>query len=180
MSFEVDDMFGEPALLAGEDKGLYTKIYAAIEADIEPKSFFDRMHVREQTDKFWEELRLKGGAAALIDSAKIKALACLLNPIPPEKIGLLNGGSRAALAFYGNDQKDKQKVVKAMAEYRITEAMVQAKAMEIISGTLQLFDRMILNRENSRRQLRKEQEKRNETSIPSRTPGQENGSYLTN
>jgi len=47
-----------------------------------------------------------------------------------------------------------------MTQYGITEATVQAKAMQIIGGTLQLFDRMIINRESSRRILRKENERR--------------------
>jgi hypothetical protein len=44
-----------------------------------------------------------------------------------------------------------------MTQYGITEATVQ-EAMQIIGGTLQLFDRMIINRESSRRILRKENE----------------------
>jgi hypothetical protein len=50
-----------------------------------------------------------------------------------------------------------------MAQYGITEAKIQAKAIQMIGGTLQLFDRMISSRENARRYLRKEKEKREAT-----------------
>jgi hypothetical protein len=154
-----EEIFGEPALLEGEDRERYLRLYAAVEVDIEPKSFFDRMLVREQTDKIWEELRYKRCSAALIDSAHVEALASLLSPIYEHKMTLTSAG-QAAVKFYSADPKVKKEVTAVMAQYGITEAKVQAKAMQIIGGTLQLFDRMISNRENARRNLRKEQEKR--------------------
>lgn len=155
----LEDLFGKPPLLEGEDRELYMRLYAAIEADIEPKSFFDRMLVREQTDKIWEELRCRRGAAALIETAYVEALASLLSPIYENKMTLISAG-KAAVKFYSADPKAKKEVAAVMAEYGITEAKIQAKAMQIIGGTLQLFDRMINHRETARRNLRKEHEKR--------------------
>jgi hypothetical protein len=117
------------------------------------------MQVREQTDKIWEELRYKRNSAALIDSFHVEALASLLSPIYDNKMTLTSAG-QAAVKFYSGDPKAKKEVTAVMAQYGITEAMIQAKAMQLIGGTLQLFDRMISNRENARRSLRKEQEKR--------------------
>jgi hypothetical protein len=155
----MDDLFGEPPLLEGEDKQRYLRLYAAVEADIQPKSFFDQMQVREQTDKIWEELRYKRSSAALIDSVHVEALASLLGPIYEHKM-TLSTASKAAVSFYGGDPKAKKDGAAVMNQYGITEAMIQAKAMQMIGGTLQLLDRMISNRENARRSLRRGQEKR--------------------
>jgi hypothetical protein len=159
MTSQMDDIFGEPALLESEDKQHYQRLFAAIEADIQPKSFFDRMQVREQTDKIWEELRYKRSSAALIDSVKIDALESLLDPIYRQRISLMSA-HKAALAYYGGDAKAKKDVVAVMKQYGITETIIQAKAMQMTGGTLQLLDRMIINRENARRSLRREHELR--------------------
>jgi len=159
MSDELDDIFGKPALLKGEDRERYARLQAAVEADIKPKNIFDRMLVREQTDKYWEELRYKRSSAALIDSAQVEALASLLAPIYRHKMDLIPP-SKAAVHFYGGDPKFKKEVSAEMTQYGITEEMIQAKAMQITSSMLQLFDRMITHREDARRSLRKEQEKR--------------------
>src|SRR5271165_4733795 len=114
MSDPIDDIFGEPALLQGEDRERYMRLYAAVEADIQPKNFFDRLHVREQTDKIWEELRIKRSSAALIDSALVSALSNLLRPVLPQEESQesflavltyseppISPASKAAYEYYG-------------------------------------------------------------------------------
>jgi hypothetical protein len=39
-------LFGEPPLLAGESKEAYWQLYAAIQADVKPKTIFEKMLVR--------------------------------------------------------------------------------------------------------------------------------------
>lgn len=159
MTNKIDDLFGKPSLIKGEDEDRYLRLRAAVEAEIKPKTVFDWMMVNDQTDKYWEELRYKRGSAALIDTAHVEALATLLSPIYENKMTLITA-KKAALNFYGADPKAKKEVTAVMTQYGITEAQVQAKAMQIIGGTLQLLDRMIHNRELSRRILRKEIERR--------------------
>jgi hypothetical protein len=156
---KIDDLFGKPAFIKGEVEDRYWRLHAAVEADIKPKGIFDRIMIRELTDKYWEELRYKRGSAALIDSAHVEALASLLSPIYQHKMTLTTA-AKAAVNFYGADPKAKKEVTTVMTQYGITEAMIQAKAIQIIGGTLQLLDRMINNRELSRRILRKENERR--------------------
>jgi hypothetical protein len=162
MSNLMDDIFGEPALLEGEDSKRYLDLYAAVEAEIQPKNIFDRIEVRELTDKIWEELRYKRSSAALIDSAYVEALGILLTPVYVKKVSVITAG-QAAVNYYSDDSKAKKEVAAVMAQHGITDAKVQAKAMQIIGGTLQLFDRMIAHRQNARRSLRKEKEKREAT-----------------
>ena len=168
MSDQIDDILGEPALLEGEDRKRYLGLCATVEAEIQPKNIFDRIEVRELTDKIWEELRYKRSSAALIDSAYVEALATLLTPVDKIRV-IMKSAHQAAVKFYSNDSKAKKKVAAVMAEHGITDAKIQAKAMQIISGTLQLFDRMITHRQNARRSLRKDRERR-EATTDARSP----------
>ena len=68
--------------------GEYERLRAAIEREIDPKSIFDKIRVRDLTDKVWEERRLKRSQAALIESALVQSLAMLFAP-PTVKISKL-------------------------------------------------------------------------------------------
>ena len=52
----------------------------AVVHSVEPKTVYDLMMVKDITDKYWEEIRLRRSAAALIDGAYVDALALLLEP----------------------------------------------------------------------------------------------------
>src|ERR1035437_5481058 len=151
------DLFGEPALIKGEDKERYMSLFAMVEADMKPKTFLDRMMVQEQTNKIWEEQRLRSNAAALTEGAFPEALEILLRPFCD-----ITTGTSSAIArnYYSGDSKTKEGAASFLAKCGITTAQIQAKAMQINSGGHQTIDRMINNRENSRRGLRKEFERR--------------------
>jgi hypothetical protein len=153
---ELDDLFGEPALIAGEDKARYLKLYAAVEASIRPKTIFDKMMVRDQTDKYWEEMRYKRSAAALIDGAFMRALQSLLEPICETTF---DTPAQIAHDYYSGDAKTKREAIAQLAKYGITTEQIQAKAVQNIGAGLQMIDRMIVSRETARRILRKEHER---------------------
>ena len=149
----------KPPLLEGEDVEHYRRLCAEVTRELKPKSFSDFLNAKEQIDKIWEEQRYKRTSAALIDSARVEALAFLLGPIYQGKMTLINANN-AAIQFYGADPKAKKEVASVMAENGITAAKVEAKAAQMVAASLQLFDRMIFNREASRRLLRRESESR--------------------
>ncbi len=154
------DLFGEPALLKGEDKALYLKLRAAVAANLEPKTFADWTIVHDQTSKLWEEQRLKRATAALIDGAQPEALEILLRPFSAAMEFINESPSDIARNYFSGDPKDKKEAILSVTHNGITPAQIQAKAMEIRSGGLQMIERMGVNRENGRRMLRKEHELR--------------------
>jgi hypothetical protein len=77
---QMNDLFGEPPLIKGEDKARYLRLLAAIENELQPKTVFDRIYAREYTDKLWQQQRCKQSAASIVESAYIEALADLLRP----------------------------------------------------------------------------------------------------
>jgi hypothetical protein len=156
---QLEPLFGEPPLLKGEDKARYMKLRAAVEAELQPKTFLERMNVHDQTNKLWEEQRLRRYAAALRDGAFMEALQSLLEPICE---GTIEIAATVALDYYSTDPKEKKSIMAQLAQYGITIEMIEAKAMQITCSGLLMFDRMIGNREASRRLLRKELERRSE------------------
>ena len=80
MTNSADDLFGEPPLMKGENRDRYFRLLAAVSHQIQPKTFFDKLLVRELTDKTWEQQRCKHSVAALVEGAYIEALASLLGP----------------------------------------------------------------------------------------------------
>jgi hypothetical protein len=65
-----------------------------------------------------------------------------------------------ALNYFSKDPKERQHVISLLAQHGITLAELQAKAVQLNSPTLQLFERMAAARENGRRQLRKDKRSR--------------------
>jgi hypothetical protein len=57
---------------------------------------------------------------------------------------------------YFRNAKEKKQVTSLLAQYGITIAELHAKAVQLESGGLQMLDRLVAARENSRRMLRKE------------------------
>jgi hypothetical protein len=148
----ISDFFGEPALIDGESKELYSFLRTEVIKVIQPKNVFDWMMVNDQTDKYWEEHRYKGGSAALIEGAYPAALESLIGAF----CGDFDPASQVVRDYYGSDKKAKSEAASRVAKCGITSAQIQAKAIQLVGSGLQMLDRMRLNRETGRRILRKE------------------------
>jgi hypothetical protein len=156
---QLQDLFEEPPLLKGEDKARFMKLRAAVEAEHKPKTFSEKLNAHAQAIKLWEEQRLRRYAAALRDGAFVEALQSLLEPICQ---GTIENAAAIALDYFSTDPKEKKAINAQLVQYGITIEMIEAKAMQIAGGGLLIFDRLIGNRETSRRLLRKELERRSE------------------
>jgi hypothetical protein len=168
----VDDLFGPPPLIRGEDLARYRRLQSAIEHEINPKTFSDRVYVREMTDKLWEQQRYKQNAASLVEAAHVKALADLLRPFYPSNLltgedltstlALISTGEDRATAmareYYSGEAKPKhqEELDTLLCVHAISPEQIRAKAMEICGSTISLFNRMEASCASSLRMLRKE------------------------
>jgi hypothetical protein len=154
---QFEDLFGKPPLLEGEDAERYQRLLTAVIRDLKPKTVFECFDAKDQVDNIWEEARCKRSAAALTEGAFKEALDFYLGPIVRQSNGIPIAISRQ---YFSTNSKEKKKADLFLAEHGVTIERIQAKAMEIVGGTLQMFDRMVNNRQSSRRMLRKDYERR--------------------
>jgi hypothetical protein len=149
----IEMYLGPPPLLEGEDEAHYLRLQTAVFEDMNPSSIFDFIVVRDIVDKLWEEQRCKRAAMALIKGGTAEALKYYLNEI-----------YRGVEAddwwdkYCNGDAKGRKAVLSNLEQHGITFAQLQAKAAQIESTGLLLFDRMVAARENGRRLLRKDAE----------------------
>jgi hypothetical protein len=154
----LNDLFGQPPLVKGEDIERYFRLLAALEHEIKPETVLDEMLVRDLADKFWEQQRCKQSVASLIEGCYIQALADLLRPYPGPLPNLENPPLKIAQKYYGGaaSRKEIEEIERRLAQHAITAEQIRAKAMELCGGGVMLFSRMGTNCGNSLRSLRKE------------------------
>jgi hypothetical protein len=159
---QIDDLFGAPPLIKGEDTARYWRLHAAIAHEMKPETVFDKIRVREFADKLWQQQRCKQSAASLVEGAYIEALASLLRPFIPPAISIgEEPASEMARDYYSETKAEKVKKVDfLLALYRITAEQIRAKAMQLCGGSILMFNRMETDCETSLRKLQKENDRR--------------------
>src|SRR3981081_477772 len=107
---QIDDLFGVPPLIKGEDSARYWRLHAAIAHEIKPETVFDKIRVREFTDKLWQQQRCKQSATSIVEGAYIEALASLLRPFYPPPIISIGGDAASEMArkYYGGETTAKE------------------------------------------------------------------------
>lgn len=154
----MDDLFGEPPLIQGEDKERYFRLLAAVRQEIKPINIFDELSVHDMADKFWEQQRCKQNVAALVARTFIEALACLL--LAAMAPNFLNGDAAMEIAreYYGGHANPKRmdEIDSLLVTLGIGKEHIRAKAMQLCGADISMFNRMATSCETAIRQLRKE------------------------
>jgi hypothetical protein len=159
---QIDDLFGAPPLIKGEDTARYWRLHAAIAHEIKPETVFDKIRVREFADKLWQQQRCKQSAASLVEGAYIEALASLLRPFIPRTISIgEDAASEMARDYYSEAKAEKVEAVDfLLALYGISADQIRAKAMQLCGGGISMFNRMETDCATSLRMLQKENDRR--------------------
>jgi hypothetical protein len=162
---QIDELFGPPPVMRGEDLDRYRRLQAAVEHEIKPEGVFDQILVRELTDKVWQQQRYRKNVVSIVESSNIEALASLLRLYRPpgglrRLTEIIDEDSTTKMAreyFSANTAPKRMKELNAELKlYNISQEQIEAKAMELSSGRISALIRMEGNCENSLRMLRKE------------------------
>jgi hypothetical protein len=165
---QMDDLFGPPPLIKGEDTARYWRLHAAIAHEIKPETVFEKIYVRELTDKLWQQQRCKQSVSSIVESAYIEALASLLRPFIAPTFPNISFGEDAAAKmareYYNGEAKPKkmEEIDSLLAKYGITVEQILAKAMQLCGAAASMFNRMEASCETSLRLIRKENDRRTE------------------
>jgi hypothetical protein len=163
---QLDDLFGPPPLIRGENAARYWRLHSAFEHDIKPKTFSEKVYVRELTDKLWEQQRYKQNVASLVESAHIEALADLFRPFIPRTLSIDEEPANVMARDYFSGEVDNKRLEHIETQlliYGITPEQIRAKAMQLCGSGISMFSRMEANCGSSLRMLRKENVRRRGT-----------------
>lgn len=141
------------------------RLHAAIGHEIKPETFFDKIRVREFTDKLWQQQRCKQSAASIVEGAYVEALTSLLRPFyPPGTMFKEDTALDMPRKYYGGETtaKEERELETRLAQHRISQEQIRAKAMQLCGGAVMIFCRMESHCDTSLRMLRKENERRGE------------------
>jgi hypothetical protein len=171
----MNDLFGPPPLMKGEDAARYWRLHAAIVHEIKPETVFDKIRVREFTDKLWQQQRCKQSATSIVEGAYIEALASLLRPFNPAPMISIDEDAASVMAreYYSGEitGKEEAEMELRLAQYRITQEQIRATAMQLCGSAVMTFYRMENHCETSLRMLRKEHERRAVVENDAKDPG---------
>jgi hypothetical protein len=76
-SFDLDDLFGKPALLKGEDRGAFNQLRAKVREVLQPGDFIAELEAQELAENIWEGRRLQTMATKLVAAERRKAIKFL-------------------------------------------------------------------------------------------------------
>jgi hypothetical protein len=161
----IDDLFGAPPLIRGEDLARYERLLAAIEHEIKPKTIFDKIRVRELTLKYWELQRCQQNVVALVEGSRIEALANLLRAfIEPAFMSFGDEDAACKMArdhYSGCTEPDELNKVHGLRDlHAISDEQIRAEAMRLCGPGVLMFIRMETSCETSLRQFQKEHDRR--------------------
>ena len=154
---ELESLLGPPPLLEGEDREAYLALRSLVIEEAQPKTVTDWVDVHDFVTQLWEEQRFRRASAALIRGGTRAALEYYLQEIASSG-GFTNDFSvkRKADQYFSGNLKERKEVVSLLARYGITSCELLAKAAQLESNGVLMFERLVTSRANARRMLRKE------------------------
>jgi hypothetical protein len=149
------DLFGKPALLAGEDHERYKKLQQAVYDQVKPKDFFEKVMADDVINKRWEEERLQRCGKGAVEFGFRNALKIHL-----KETGLNEADSSGlAREYFAGTPKAKQRIEARLAKHGFTIDDIYATAMLHKLDPLRQINQMRDNLETARRLIQKDLKK---------------------
>jgi hypothetical protein len=156
-SSQLDDFFGRPALLKGEDRVRYRKLQKAISESMHPENFLDALEVQEVVDKIWEGQRFQKMGTKLVDAERGKALEHLTS----SRFGYVSEKDEEWLeSFAGKPFPDEMTEAEVLRKVGLSMELLQAHALLLAAEGLAVVDRLASNRVSARKTTLKDYARR--------------------
>jgi hypothetical protein len=168
---ELEGLFGDPPLLEGEDPNVYWGLLAAMIKEHKPQGLLEWTYVYDMVNKLLEEARLKRASSGLMRGEMFSALMYFLQQIHSDgqepsflsqiddQAAKVSAAEKLAFKYFSKKPKERQEVISLLARYGITPAVLQAKAAQLNSDAIQMFEAMGARRGKERRKLRQEDDR---------------------
>ena len=158
----LESLLGPPPLLEGEDREAYLALRSLVIEEAQPKTVTDWVDVHDFVTQLWEEQRFRRASVAIIRGGMLAALEYFLEEIDkcvtdlPFSSGRLK---KKARQYFSANPKERKEIISLLAQYGITPSELLAKAAQLESNGVLMFERLVTARANARRMLRKEAER---------------------
>jgi hypothetical protein len=154
---QLESLLGPPPLLEGEDREAYLALQSLVIEEAQPKTVTDWIYVHDLVTQLWEEQRFRRASVAIIRGGMLAALEYYLQEIE-ECADFPDYGSfkKKARNYFSTDPKESKAVRSILEQHGITQSALQAKAAQLESNGVLMFERLVTARANARRKLRKE------------------------
>jgi hypothetical protein len=145
---ELDEFFGRPALLKGEDRDNYRELRKEISEAMRPENFLDALEVQEVVDDIWEGRRFQKMATKLIDAERRKAFEHLTN----SRFGYVSEKDGKWLdSIEGKPYPDEMTESEVLRRVGLSAGLVQAHAVLLAAEYLSVVDQLASNRVSARK-----------------------------
>jgi hypothetical protein len=135
-----------PPLLIGESADEFDAMHEAIEAEIKPRGFIERMYVADISSLLWDILRLRRCKAVIINAAYRPALGHLLVQLLRQAgqpdFAVKDAAEELALRWF-TDPSAKKQVAEILRQFDLDESAIEAEAIRRSSSDVELLDRML-------------------------------------
>jgi hypothetical protein len=147
-SFQLDELFGRPALLKGDDRDKYRALHQEISKSMQPENFLDELEVQEVVDCVWEGRRFQRMATKLVDAERRKARERLTD----SQYGYISEKSAEWLeSIAGKRYPDEMTEADVLKKVGLSVELVQAHALLMAEDYLAVVDRLASNRISARK-----------------------------
>ena len=154
-------LFATPSLMAGESADEYHSLCRHVEEVVSPKDIVDQMLVTDVCNHFWEQRRLRLCSGDVIKAYRHRALTqILLRANSSNQYAEMD-----ADAYFNNVQEPQPKFTKARVVEKLrrdglTEASIDAVALELALPTLERLENLCCKHEIRRDEILAEIERR--------------------
>jgi hypothetical protein len=143
-------------MLVSESADDFKALRDALENEIKPRGFIERLYVAEISNIVWDILRLRRFKPAIINMAVRSAVRDILKPLLSEPDDLADrAGQKADSLSLGwfTDPQAKKEVLEILATFQLDESAIEAEAFRRSSADIERIDRMLASAEARRNKL---------------------------
>jgi hypothetical protein len=143
----------KPPLLKSESAAAFDAMHEALESEIKPRGFIERMYVADICAILWDILRLRRCKAVIINAAYRPALGHLLVQLlrQPGQSDFADEDAAEELALRRfTDPAAKKQVSEILGQFELDELSIEAEAIRRSSADLEALDRMLTSLESRR------------------------------
>jgi len=130
------DVFGKPPVLSNENLADYWKLARSLRFAIKPRTFVERIWLRDVTDLTWESLRLRTFKIKIIELGRIQTIPVVCKLLIDDN------------SFWGLSDPERQKSYETFVEKN--DVLITAEGFVARLPTLECIERMLASVENRR------------------------------